>query len=239
MAGIGHEDGKAKKALEAVNERLACKYGIVLLNPAYTKYHVNLGEISTYPPGYKENAGIFCHNNPWIIISEALLKNGNMAFDYYKRITPAYLEDISELHKTEPYVYAQMIAGKDAATPGQAKNSWLTGTSAWNFYAISQFILGIKPQYNGLLIDPSLPDEINEFEISRKFRDNTFVINKKKTGNKSYAGSIQNTPDSSHYLNHTMRVAVQQHRNTIEVDKPSHQTLSLRPGYVIWVKQAS
>lgn len=121
MAGIGIEDGRAKQALKSVEDRLATPYGIVLLNPAYTKYHLNLGEITTYPPGYKENAGIFCHNNPWIIIAETLVGNGDKAFDYYKRITPAYLEDISELHKTEPYVYSQMIAGKDSAKPGKLK----------------------------------------------------------------------------------------------------------------------
>jgi len=181
MAGIGHEDGRAQKAMDSVAERLASPYGIVLLNPPYTKYQLNLGEISSYPPGYKENAGIFCHNNPWIIISEALLGNKDKAFDYYSRIAPAYLEDISELHKTEPYVYAQMIAGKDAATPGQAKNSWLTGTAAWNFFAVSQFILGIKPEYDGLTIQPKIPAHMKGFKATRIYRGNTYhieVINK-------------------------------------------------------------
>ena len=182
MAGIGHEDGKAQKAMDSVKDRLSTEYGIVLLNPPFTKYYLNLGEISSYPPGYKENAGIFCHNNPWIIISEAMLGNNENAMDYYRKIAPAYLEEISELHKTEPYVYSQMIAGKDSAKPGEAKNSWLTGTAAWNFYAISQYILGIRPDYNGLIVDPKLPKDIKELSITRKFRGKTYNISIRNNG---------------------------------------------------------
>jgi len=184
MAGIGIEDGRAESALKQVEQRLATPHGIVLLNPAFTSYQLNLGEITTYPPGYKENAGIFCHNNPWIIIAETMLGHGEKAFDYYKRIAPAYLEEISEVHRTEPYVYAQMVAGKDAFKPGEAKNSWLTGTAAWNFYAISQFILGIKPDYEGLTITPVLPSSINEFTATRKFRGNTYHIKIENRGGK-------------------------------------------------------
>ncbi|MCE1166801.1 MAG: glycosyl transferase [Sphingobacteriia bacterium] len=176
MAGIGVKDGRAQLALESVNKYLACEYGIVLQNPPYSKYYLNLGEISSYPPGYKENAGIFCHNNPWIMIAETKVGNGDRAFDYYTRITPAYLEEISELHKTEPYVYSQMIAGKDAYRPGEAKNSWLTGTAAWNYYAISQFILGIQPDYAGLRIDPCIPKVWDGYTIVREFREVTYLI---------------------------------------------------------------
>ncbi len=176
MAGIGVKDGRAQLALDSVNKHLACEYGIVLQNPPYSKYYLNLGEISSYPPGYKENAGIFCHNNPWIMIAETKVGNGDRAFDYYTRITPAYLEEISQLHKTEPYVYSQMIAGKDAYRPGEAKNSWLTGTAAWNYYAISQFILGIQPDYAGLRIDPCIPKEWDGYNIVREFRDVTYII---------------------------------------------------------------
>jgi len=176
MAGIGVENGKAQKVLDSVNHRLATPFGIVLNNPAFTSYRLNLGEITTYPPGYKENAGIFCHNNPWIIIAETMINNNERAFDYYKRITPAYLEEISDLHKTEPYVYAQMIAGKDAATPGEAKNSWLTGTAAWSFYALSQYILGIKPDFDGLTLNPHLPKEISKVKVKRNFRGATYHI---------------------------------------------------------------
>lgn len=181
MAGIGHDNEMAHKALKSVEERLATPYGIVLLNPPYTKYQMSLGEISTYPPGYKENAGIFCHNNPWIIIAETELGHDDKAFDYFTRICPAYLEDISELHKTEPYVYSQMIAGKDAFKPGEAKNSWLTGTAAWNFYTVSQYILGIKPEYDGLHLKPHLPLSVPEIHLTRSFRGNTYKIHIKRT----------------------------------------------------------
>ncbi len=155
LAGIGLEDGLARKALDSVNKILATRHGIVLQQPAYSKYYLHLGEISSYPPGYKENAGIFCHNNPWIIIAEAMMGNGDRAFDYYLRINPSARERISQLHRCEPYVYAQMIAGKDAPTHGEAKNSWLTGTAAWNYVAITQFILGIRPTYGGLMVAPA------------------------------------------------------------------------------------
>lgn len=176
MAGIGLEDGMVEKALDSVKERLDSKHGIVLNNPAYTKYHIEYGEISSYPEGYKENAGIFCHNNPWIMIGETVLGRGDQAWDYYQKICPAYLEDVSELHKTEPYVYAQMIAGKDAFKPGEAKNSWLTGTAAWNYYTITQYILGIRPAYQGLEIDPCIPKDWKTFEVTRIFRGATYHI---------------------------------------------------------------
>ncbi|MGW8317539.1 MAG: GH36-type glycosyl hydrolase domain-containing protein, partial [Bacteroidales bacterium] len=176
MAGIGLEDGRAQSTLDAVRERLDCPYGIVLNNPAFTHYIVKYGEISSYPEGYKENAGIFCHNNPWIMIAETLLGNGNAAWEYFRKICPPYLEEISELHKTEPYVYAQMIAGKDAHRPGEAKNSWLTGTAAWNFYAISQYILGIRTHYDGLLIQPVIPDSWEGYTVTRRFRGATYRI---------------------------------------------------------------
>ncbi len=176
MAGIGKEEGLCEKALDSVKERLDCEFGIVLNNPAFTKYYIEYGEISSYPAGYKENAGIFCHNNPWIIIGETVIGRGNQAWDYYKKICPSYLEDISDLHKTEPYVYAQMVAGKDASRPGEAKNSWLTGTASWNFYAITQFILGIQPDYDGIKIDPCIPSGWKGYEVTRKFRGATYQI---------------------------------------------------------------
>ena len=183
MAGIGAKTGEAKKALDAVEERLATPYGIVLNNPAYQRYHVELGEISSYPPGYKENAGIFCHNNPWIMIAETVIGRGDKAFDYYKRIAPAYVEEISDLHRTEPYVYSQMVAGKDAkGRPGEAKNSWLTGTAAWNYVAISQHMLGVRADFDGLIVSPCIGTEIADFTVTRKWRGATYVIQVKNTG---------------------------------------------------------
>ena len=176
MAGIGLEEGMVQKALDSVKERLDCEHGIVLNNPAFTKYLVEYGEISSYPAGYKENAGIFCHNNPWVIIGETVLGRGDYAWDYYRKICPSYTEANSALHKVEPYVYSQMIAGKDAAKPGEAKNSWLTGTAAWNWYAITQYILGIKPAYDGIQIDPCICSQWKEYKVTRRFRGSTYEI---------------------------------------------------------------
>ncbi|MDO5143856.1 MAG: glycosyl transferase [bacterium] len=176
MGGVGVKDGKAARALESVHKYLETEHGIVLLQPAYKEYHVELGEVSSYPGGYKENAGIFCHNNPWIIAAETVLGHGDRAFDLYSRIAPAYREEISELHKMEPYVYSQMIAGKDAKNFGQAKNSWLTGTAAWNFYVISNYILGVKPDWDGLRIDPCVPHTWDSYEVTRRFRGATYHI---------------------------------------------------------------
>lgn len=178
LSGLGKESGKDLRALESVKKYLECERGLILHNPAYTKYYPEYGEISTYPGGYKENAGVFCHNNAWIICAEAYVGHGNRAFEYYSKIAPAFLEDISELHKTEPYVYAQMVAGKDApeGKMGEAKNSWLTGTAAWNFVAISQYILGISPDYDGLKIDPSIPSCWEKFSVSRLYRGARYNI---------------------------------------------------------------
>ena len=176
MAGIGLEEGLVEQSLDSVKKYLDCEHGIVLNNPAFTEYVMEYGEISTYPAGYKENAGIFAHNNPWVIIGETVLGRGDRAWEYYRKICPAYLEEKSDLHKVEPYVYCQMTAGKDAAKPGEAKNSWLTGTAAWNWYAITQFILGIKPSYDGLVIDPCIPAAWDGYTVKRKFRGADYTI---------------------------------------------------------------
>lgn len=176
FADIGIREGHAKKALDSAKKYLDTKYGIVLQQPAYSKYYLNLGEISSYPPGYKENAGIFCHNNPWVSIAETRIGRGNRSFEIYRRTCPAYIEDISEIHRTEPYVYSQMIAGKDAPRHGEAKNSWLTGTAAWTFVNVSQYILGIRPSFDGLVIDPCIPSEMDGFSAIRKYRDAVYHI---------------------------------------------------------------
>lgn len=170
LSGVGIKEGIAEQALKSTEEWLDTQYGITILQPPYTHYHLNLGEISSYPPGYKENAGIFCHNNPWVSISEAILGHGNRAFDVYRKICPAFLEDISDIHRTEPYVYSQMIAGKDAPRFGEAKNSWLTGTAAWTFVNISQYIIGIQPTLEGLRIDPCIPESFGDFTVTRMYR---------------------------------------------------------------------
>ncbi|MGO9126463.1 MAG: GH36-type glycosyl hydrolase domain-containing protein [Terriglobales bacterium] len=182
LAGIGLDDGRAQRALESTRKHLATKHGIILQQPAYSKYYLELGEISSYPPGYKENAGIFCHNNPWVIIGETRVGNGDAAHDYYTRINPSAREEISDVHRCEPYVYAQMIAGRDASTHGEAKNSWLTGTAAWNYYAITQWILGIRTGYDGLVIAPVIPGSWRGFQATRKFRGVTYHIAVERVG---------------------------------------------------------
>ncbi len=176
LAGIGVKEGLAEKALDSVKEKLDTKYGVMILQPAYTKYHLELGEISSYPPGYKENAGIFCHNNPWVSIAETVIGRGDRAFEIYQKTCPAYVEEISEIHRTEPYVYSQMVAGADAYTPGEAKNSWLTGTAAWTFVNVSQHILGVYPTHQGLSINPCVPKGFGDFTLTRKFREGTYNI---------------------------------------------------------------
>ena len=170
MAGLGIMDGRARQALDSVAEKLATPHGIMLHQPGYTRYYLHLGEISSYPPGYKENGSVFCHTNPWIMIAEAMLGNGAAAHDYYLRINPSKREEISEVHRCEPYVYAQMIAGREAPTYGEAKNSWLTGTAAWNYLAITQWIFGIRPEFDGLRLDPCIPPEWEGFSAERSFR---------------------------------------------------------------------
>jgi cellobiose phosphorylase len=182
IAGIGLQDGRARQALDSVADRLSTPHGIVLQQPAYSHYYLNLGEISSYPPGYKENAGIFCHTNPWIMIAETRIGRGDRALDYYLRINPSAREGISELHRCEPYVYAQMIAGCDAPTHGEAKNSWLTGTAAWNYAAITQWILGIRANYDGLQVSPVIPEGWNSFSATRIWRGVAYHIQVERRG---------------------------------------------------------
>lgn len=218
MAGIGKEEGYCRRALDSVKERLDCEHGIVMNNPAFTKYYIEYGEISSYPKGYKENAAVFCHNNPWIIIGETVAGNGNRAWDYYTKICPSFLEDKSDLHKTEPYVYCQMVAGKDAFRPGEAKNSWLTGTASWNFYAITQYILGVRPEYEGLLIDPCIPETWKGYKVTRKFRGSVYNIEVLNPSGKSKGFSevlLDGKPHSSNLIpvfgdgkEHTVKVVL-------------------------------
>ncbi|MEE3402084.1 MAG: glycosyl transferase, partial [Candidatus Enteromonas sp.] len=177
MAGIGHELGYGKKALKSAEEKLGCKYGLEILAPCYHEYHVELGEISSYPPGYKENGAVFNHNNPWVVIAHCVEGESKEAFDLYTRNAPAFIEDESEIHYTEPYVYSQMIAGHEAKNYGQAKNSWLSGSATWSLVALQEYLLGIRPDFDGLLVDPHLPEEFKHLHITRVYRGNTYDIN--------------------------------------------------------------
>ncbi len=182
MAGLGLRDDRAVQALDAVKARLATEHGVLLQQPAYSDYQVRLGEISSYPPGFKENASIFCHTNPWVMIAEAMTGRPNRAYDYYRRINPSARESISEIHRCEPYVYAQTIAGRDTPKHGEAKNSWLTGTAAWNYVAITQWILGIRPTYEGLEVAPVIPESWDGFTAKRVFRGVTYHIQVTREG---------------------------------------------------------
>jgi cellobiose phosphorylase len=182
MAGIGVEEGHATQALSSAHELLSGKYGIDLLSPCYTEYRKELGEISSYPPGYKENGSIFCQNNPWISIAEVKLGHAQKALEVYRCICPAYIEDISDIHRTEPYIYSQMIAGREAPRYGEAKNSWLTATAAWSFVAITQEILGIRPHYDGLMIDPCVPADFPDYKVTRWYRGAQYVISVHNSG---------------------------------------------------------
>ncbi len=176
MASIGMDDGRALRALDSVHEQLATEHGLLLLQPAYKTYHPELGEISSYPPGYKENGSVFCHTNPWIVIAECALGRADRAWDYAMRINPAQRESISNVHVCEPYVYAQMIAGRDAADHGRARNSWLTGTASWAYVAATQWILGIRASFDGLIIDPCLPKSVKTCRVVRQFRGAIYDI---------------------------------------------------------------
>ena len=183
MAGIGGSE-YGRKALASAEKYLGNEYGLEVLHPCYTEYHEHLGEISSYPPGYKENGSVFCHNNPWVTLAYCAVKDGEGAFGLYTRNAPAYIEDKSEIHRTEPYCYSQTIAGRDAQNYGEAKNSWLTGTAAWSFVAVSQGILGVRPDHDGLTVDPCLPGSMDGFEASRVFRGTRYDIKVARGENK-------------------------------------------------------
>ena len=176
LGGAGANNGRAQQAMESVHKHLFTKNGVVLQQPAYTTYNKDLGEVTSYPPGVKENAGIFSHNNTWINLGWCLLGDGDRALEYYLSICPSAKQDQIETYRGEPYVYAQMIAGRDAPCFGEAKNNWLTGTAAWTFVAVSQGLLGIKPDFAGLRIDPCIPKDWPGFSAVRRFRGNTYHI---------------------------------------------------------------
>ena len=201
MARIGEEEGLCDKALDSAVKLLECEHGMVLNTPAYSEFIPDYGEISSYPMGYKENAGIFCHNNPWVIIAEAMAGRAEDAWRLYRKISPAFPKD-QDLRKVEPYVFCQMVAGKDAARPGEGKNSWLTGTAAWTWKCVSEFILGIKPQYDGLLIEPCIPLKYGSYKLHRRFRDAEYELIIHYTG-KSAKEFLPYKP-GKHYLEITL-----------------------------------
>lgn len=194
MANIGQNENFGKKALASVDKYLKNDYGVELLYPCYTSYHEELGEISSYPPGNKENGSVFCHNNPWVVIAYTQTNQPEKAFELYQLNAPAFIEHISDIHKTEPYVYSQTIAGRSAKNYGEAKNSWLTGTASWTFVAVSQHILGIQPDYDGLKINPCLPKELDHITVKRQFRGKQFHISMVRDSKKQPKIVVNNHP---------------------------------------------
>ncbi|MFX0016254.1 MAG: GH36-type glycosyl hydrolase domain-containing protein [Promethearchaeota archaeon] len=175
ISGIASND-RAHLAMDAVREYLNTDYGIKLFTPGYTRFYPKLGGITTFPPGLKENASIFCHTNPWAIIAESILGRADFAYEYWQKIAPTTKNNISHIHFTEPYVYSQMITSPDHPKFGMAKNSWLTGTAAWSLKAALEWILGIRPTFDNLIVDPCIPKEWKNFKLSRRFRNTSYKI---------------------------------------------------------------
>ena len=175
MGGVSNNE-YSRMCLDSVNKHLNTKYGIVAMYPSYTKNDPKMGGITTYPPGAKENGGIFCHTNPWVMIAEVMVGNGNQAFEYYRQILPARRNNEADHLEVEPYVYPQNILGKEHPQFGIGRNSWLSGTAAWNMVASSQYILGIRAGYDCLIVDPCIPTEWDGFRAMREFRGATYKI---------------------------------------------------------------
>ncbi|MBY9012333.1 MAG: glycosyl transferase [Candidatus Lokiarchaeota archaeon] len=164
------------QCMDSVMENLVTKFGIKLLNPPYTRFYPELKGISTFPPGLKENGSIFCHSNPWAEIAECSLGRGDIAYEYFKKIALTSKNKIAEIHQTEPYIFSQMITGNDHPKFGAAKNSWLTGTASWTLKAATDWILGTRPEFHGLIIDPCIPKKWNKFRVIRHFRKAIYDI---------------------------------------------------------------
>jgi cellobiose phosphorylase len=162
--------------MDSVKKHLDTEYGIMLLGPAYTRYYPEIGALTSYAPGLKENASIWSHANAWAILAECMLGRGNQAYQYYKKLAPPTKNNIAAIHRAEPYVYAQTIAGKDHPEFGAARQSWLTGTASWMMKVATNWILGVRPQYHGLLVDPCIPQDWADFKVTRNFRNAVYEI---------------------------------------------------------------
>lgn len=175
ISGMAPSD-RAEKALDSLNKLLNTSKGIKISWPGFNGYDQTKGGITTYPPGAKENGGIFLHTNPWVIIAETLLGRGERAYEYYNQINPAAKNDIADEYECEPYVYAQNILGNEHPQFGLARNSWLSGTASWMYQAGTRFILGIRPRYDGLEIDPCIPKKWDGFKVIRKYKNAVYNI---------------------------------------------------------------
>ncbi len=178
LSGVAPQD-KAEKAMNSVNKHLNTQYGIKLSWPGFNGFDCRKGGITTYPPGAKENGGVFLHTNPWCMIAETLLGHGNRAFEYYQQINPATKNDIIDIFECEPYSYPQNILGNEHPQFGLGRNSWLSGTASWTYQAATKHILGVQPTYTGLAVNPCIPKEWSGFSVKRVFRGATYIINVK------------------------------------------------------------
>jgi len=167
---------RAVAALDSVDTMLNTKFGIKLSTPGYNGFDPELGGVSTYPPGAKENGGIFLHSNPWVMIANTKIGNGDRAYKYFTQINPAARNDDADLFEVEPYCYPQNILGDEHPQFGLGRNSWLSGTSSWTYQAATQYILGIRPGHDGLIVNPCIPSDWNGFKVTRKFRGATYEI---------------------------------------------------------------
>jgi cellobiose phosphorylase len=175
ISGFANHE-RATQALNSVYTKLNTANGIKLSTPGYNGFDPNLGGVSTYPPGAKENGGIFLHSNPWVMIAEAKMGNGDRAYEYYRQINPASKNDVIDVFESEPYCYPQNILGDEHPQFGLGRNAWLSGTSSWTYVAGTQWILGIRPDIDGLIIDPCIPKDWPEFRVQRRFRGATYLI---------------------------------------------------------------
>jgi cellobiose phosphorylase len=170
-------EGRAIAAMDSVHERLSTEHGVALCDPPHTHPVPGVGlSLLVYPVGAKENGGIFCHANSWAIVAEGVLGRGERAYEYYRGFLPAKYNDSAEVHQAEPYVYCQFTHGPTHPRFGQSRNPWLTGTASWSYIGVTQHILGIRPELEGLRIDPCLPGAWDGFEVTRRFRGKNLTI---------------------------------------------------------------
>ncbi|MBD3242158.1 MAG: glycosyl transferase [Chitinivibrionales bacterium] len=162
--------------MDAARAHLNTAHGIKLSTPGYDHFDPAIGGVTTYPPGAKENGGIFLHTNPWAIIAETMLGRGDRAYEYYAQTNPAAKNDHIDTYECEPYVYAQNVLGDEHPQFGLARNSWLSGTSSWMYQAAVKHILGIRADYDGLIVDPCIPSHWGRFNVQRSYRGCRYEI---------------------------------------------------------------
>ncbi|MBQ8030123.1 MAG: N,N'-diacetylchitobiose phosphorylase, partial [Butyrivibrio sp.] len=175
LSGAADMD-KSKKTLDSIYEHLFTPYGIMLNGPAYTEPDDDIGFVARVYPGLKENASIFSHPNPWVWSAECRVGNGDRAFEYYKSLCPYYQNDMIEIRQAEPYSYCQFISGKDHTTYGRAHHPFMTGSGGWAYFAVTHYLLGIRPEFDELIVDPCIPASWDGFAVRRTFRGDVYNV---------------------------------------------------------------